>query len=240
MPSNIKYVPLAVPDSPEDLSSYLQRELGRVSEVIDNISSGHLDKVYVEPPRPREGDIRYADGSDWDAGQGENLYYFDGTIWKAFAGGSGAGDFAQLADTTNQTAGTINVEQGITWNTTAYSQGISVDGTDASKIYFTHSGKYYINFSCLLHSESANNKDIWIYPAINGTAITGSGIHHTLASNDHKRTLAKAGIFEITAGDYLQAMWAVNDLDLDLHPEAATAFAPATPSATLSIIQVSQ
>ena len=240
MPSNIKYVPLAVPDSPEDLSSYLQRELGRVSEVIDNISSGHLDKVYVEPPRPREGDIRYADGSDWDAGQGENLYYFDGTVWRAFAGGSGAGDFAQLADTTNQTAGAINVEQGITWNTTAYSQGISVDGTDTSKIYFTHSGKYYINFSCLLHSESANNKDIWIYPAINGTAITGSGIHHTLASNDHKRTLSKAGIFEITSGDYLQAMWAVNDLDLDLHPEAATAFAPATPSATLSIIQVSQ
>jgi hypothetical protein len=35
-------------------------------------------------------------------------------------------------------------------------------------------------------------------------------------------------------------MWAVDDLDLDLHPEAATAFAPATPSATLSIIQVSQ
>ena len=240
MPSNIKYVPLAVPDSPEDLSSYLQRELGRVSEVIDNISSGHLDKVYVEPPRPREGDIRYADGSDWDAGQGENLYYFDGTVWRAFAGGSGAGDYAQLADTTNQTVGAVNIAQGITWNTTAYSQGISVDGTDASKIYFTHSGKYYINFSCLLHSESANNKDIWIYPAINGTAITGSGIHHTLASNDHKRTLAKAGIFEITAGDYLQAMWAVDDSDLDLHPEAATAFAPATPSATLSIIQVSQ
>ena len=105
MPSNIKYVPLPVPDNTDDIASYLQRELGRVSETINNISNGHLDKVYVEPPRPREGDIRYADGSDWDAGQGENLYYFDGTVWRAFAGGSGAGDFAQLADTTNQTAG---------------------------------------------------------------------------------------------------------------------------------------
>ena len=239
MASNIKYVPLPVPDNTEDLPAYLQNELRRISEVSNNISDGHLDEVHVEPPRPRAGDLRYADGSDWNPGQGNNFYYFDGTVWRAYTGGSGAGDFAQLADTTNQTASAINTSYGITWNTEAYSQGISVDDTDTSKIYFTHSGKYYINFSCLLHSESANNKDIWIYPAINGTAITGSGIHHTLASNDHKRTLAKAGIFEITAGDYLQAMWAVNDLDLDLHPEAATAFAPATPSATLSIIQLS-
>lgn len=236
-----KYTPLPIPKGQDEvLVRYLQEELRRISETVNDISDGHLDKVHVEPPRPREGDIRYADGSDWNAGQGENLYYFDGTVWRGFAGGSGAGDFAQLADTTNQTAAAINTSYGITWNTEAYSQGISVDDTDTSKIYFTHSGKYYINFSCLLHSESANNKDIWIYPAINGTAITNSGIHHTIASNDHKRTLSKAGIFEITAGDYLQAMWAVDDLDLDLHPEAATAFAPATPSATLSIIQVSQ
>jgi len=237
-----KYTPLPIPKGQDEvLVRYLQEELRRISETVNDISDGHLDKVHVEPPRPREGDIRYADGSDWNPSQGESLYYFDGTNWITFGSGfGGAGDFAQLADTTNQTATAINTSYGITWNTTAYSQGISVDDTDASKIYFTHSGKYYINFSCLLHSESANNKDIWVYPAINGTAITGSGIHHTLASNDHKRTLSKAGIFDITAGDYLQAMWAVNDLDLDLHPEAATAFAPATPSATLSIIQVSQ
>ena len=236
-----KYTPLPIPKGQDEvLVRYLQEELRRISETVNDISDGHLDKVHVEPPRPREGDIRYADGSDWNPSQGESLYYFDGTNWITFGSGfGGAGDFAQLADTTNQTATAINTAQGITWNTTAYSQGISVDGTDASKIYFTHSGKYYINFSCLLHSESANNKDIWVYPAINGTAITGSGIHHTLATNDHKRTLSKAGIFDITAGDYLQAMWAVDDLDLDLHQEAATAFAPATPSATLSIIQLS-
>ena len=237
-----KYTPLPIPKGQDEvLVRYLQEELRRISETVNDISDGHLDKVHVEPPRPREGDIRYADGSDWNPSQGESLYYFDGTNWITFGSGfGGAGDFAQLADTTNQTVTAINTAQGITWNTTAYSQGISVDGTDASKIYFTHSGKYYINFSCLLHSESSSNKDIWIYPAINGTTITGSGIHHTLASNDHKRTLSKAGIFEITAGDYLQAMWAVDDTDLDLSPEAATAFAPATPSATLSIIQVSQ
>ena len=238
--SDIRYAKLPVPENSEELPEYLNSELRRISEVINNIADGYTDKSYVAVDKPRAGDKRYADGTNWNPGQGENLYYYDGTNWIAYAGGSGAGDFAQLADTTNQTATAINTSYGITWNTTAYSQGISVDGTDASKIYFTHSGKYYINFSCLLHSESANNKDICIYPAINGTEITGSGIHHTLATNDHKRTLSKAGIFDITAGDYLQAMWAVDDTDLDLHPEAATAFAPATPSATLSIIQVSQ
>ena len=237
---SIRYVPTVTPSTSEELPKYVKKELNSVSDAINNQADGHIEKTHVEPPRPREGDIRYADGTNWNPGQGENLYYFDGTVWRAYAGGSGAGDFAQLADTTNQIVSAINTAQGITWNTTAYSQGISIDSTDTSKIYFTHSGKYYIDFSCLLHSTSANNKDVWIYPAINGTTIAGAGIHHTLATNNHKRTLSKSGMFDITAGDYLQAMWAVDDLDLDLHPEPSTSFAPATPSATLSIIQVSQ
>ena len=63
---------------------------------------------------------------------------------------------------------------------------------------------------------------------------------HTLESNDHRRTISRSGIFDVNSGDYLQAMWATNDTDLDLHGLAASAFAPAIPSVTLSVIQVSQ
>ena len=235
-----RYTPLPVPTKPEDTPAYLQEELKRISITTNNLADGNVEKVYVEPPKPRAGDKRYADGTNWNPGQGENLYYYDGTNWIAYAGGSGAGDFAQVDDTTSHTASVINTPTAITWDTLPYSQGISINSTDTSKIEFTHSGKYYIHFSCLLESSSASSKDIWIFPRINGTDVDGSTIYHTLASNGHKRTLSKGGIFEITAGDYLQAMFAVDDTNLRLTTQAVTSFAPSAPSASIEIIQLSQ
>ena len=237
---SIRYTPTVTPSTADELPQYVQKELNDISDTFGDVADGHVEKVHVEPARPREGDKRYADGSDWNPGQGKGLYYYDGTVWRAYSGGSGAGDFGQFASSAQQTCATINTATPITWNLTGYTQGISIDGTVTSRLNFTHSGKYYMDFSCLLHSTSANNKDIWIFPRINGVDIPWSGIHHTISANNHKRTLSKAGIFDINAGDYLEAVMAVNDLTLDLHQEAATAFAPATPSTTISIVQVSQ
>ena len=237
---SIRYAQSEVPESNEDVPGFLKVELTKMAGIINNIADGNVEKVYVEPPKPRAGDKRYADGTNWNPGQGENLYYYDGTNWIAYAGGSGAGDFVQVGDTTSHTASAINTSTAITWDTLAYSQGISINSTDTSKVEFTHSGTYYIHFSCLLESSSANSKDIWIFPRVNGVDIPGSTIFHTLADNGHKRTLSKGGIFEITAGDYLQAVFAVSSLALAIVPQPATSFAPSAPSASIEIIQLSQ
>ena len=238
--SNIRYTPSITPNTSEELHQYVKKELDNISATVNNIADGNVEKVYVEPPKPRAGDKRYADGTNWNPGQGENLYYYDGTNWIAYAGGSGAGDFVQVGDTTSHTASAINTPTAITLDTLAYSQGISINSTDTSKVEFTHSGTYYIHFSCLLESSSANSKDIWIFPRVNGVDIPGSTIFHTLADNGHKRTLSKGGIFEITAGDYLQAVFAVSSLALAIVPQPATSFAPSAPSASIEIIQLSQ
>ncbi len=238
--SDIRYTKLPVPDKPEELSGYLNDELRRISETVSNIADGHTDKSYVSVDKPRTGDKRYADGTNWNPGQGEGLYYYNGTAWLAYAGGSGAGDFAQVDDTTTHTASAVNTPTAITWDTLAFSQGISINSTDTSKIEFINSGKYYIHFSCLLESSSSSTKSIWVFPRINGTDTPGSTIFHTLATNSAMRTLSKGGIFEVNAGDYLQAMFAVDNTDLHLAPEAATSFAPSAPSASLEIIQLSQ
>ena len=238
--SNIRYTPSITPNTSEELPQYVKKELDNISATVNNIADGNVEQVYVEPPKPRAGDKRYADGTNWNPGQGENLYYYDGTNWIAYAGGSGAGDFAQVDDTTSHTASVINTPTAITWDTLPSSQGISINSTDTSKVEFTHSGTYYIHFSCLLESSSSSNKDIWIFPSINGNVSQGSTIFHTLAANTHKRTLSKGGIFEITAGDYLQAMFAVSSLNLAIVPQPATSFAPSAPSASIEIIQLSQ
>ena len=235
-----RWTPNPAPVSNENLSDYLYHELNRLSDVIFNIDVMRLEQTNAIPEKPREGDIRYADGSNWSAGQGENIYWYDGAQWIAMSGAGGAGDYAQFYDTSNQIAAAVDTGQGVTWGGTAYSRGVSVDTVDTTKINFTHSGRYYIDFTATIHSENASAKEIYFWPAKNGTDIANSGMVHSLDTNDHRKTISRSGIFEMSAGDYLQAMWATSDTDLDLHGLAASAFAPAIPSATLSVIQVGQ
>lgn len=238
--SDIRYTKLPVPDKPEELSGYLNDELRRISETVSNIADGHTDKSYVSVDKPRTGDKRYADGTNWNPGQGEGLYYFDGTVWVLYGNGSqGAGDCGQFVDFNMHTAATINTPTALTWGTTALSQGISVDGTVTSRINFTHTGKYYVSFSAQLHSTNSSAKRMWLFPRINGTDVTGSTMLHTLKANDARRVVSRDGIFSVTAGDYLEAIFAVDDTGLELDGTAATAFAPAAPSVTISISQIS-
>ena len=79
--NSIFYVPGPIP-STEDLPRYLGNELRAIQAAIMALSVGHLDKSYTAPAKPRDGDIRYCDGTSWNAGSGAGVYYFNGSIWK--------------------------------------------------------------------------------------------------------------------------------------------------------------
>ena len=64
----IRYSPSPPPSNPEELSAYLSREFQRMSEVITNIADGSYDVTNVAPSKPRQGDVRFADGSNWNLG----------------------------------------------------------------------------------------------------------------------------------------------------------------------------
>lgn len=74
------YVPMEPPSDPKQLPAYLREELRRVSAVVGLLAAGHLDRAHVEPSKPRDGDIRLADGSNWDPGSGRGLYYYDDSV----------------------------------------------------------------------------------------------------------------------------------------------------------------
>lgn len=65
-----------------DLHAYLRNELTAISAAIQALAVGHLDKEYAAPSKPRDGDLRYADGTTWNPGSGAGIYYFNGSIWK--------------------------------------------------------------------------------------------------------------------------------------------------------------
>jgi hypothetical protein len=75
------------------LPDYLFNELNRLGDIIFNVDMLQLSRTNVEPgsvpsagavqrkTKVRDGDIRYADGSNWNpGGTGEGIYaYFNGT-----------------------------------------------------------------------------------------------------------------------------------------------------------------
>ena len=76
------YEPGPLPEKVEDLGGYVVTELKRLGDIILNQAIFRLERTHIEPKRPRVGDVRYADGTDWNPGStGEGIYFYNGTSW---------------------------------------------------------------------------------------------------------------------------------------------------------------
>lgn len=79
--NSVFYVPEPTPADAQELPAYIARELEKIRIAIDMLALGHLDKTHVAPAKPREGDIRLADGTDWNPGSGAGFYGYYGGAW---------------------------------------------------------------------------------------------------------------------------------------------------------------
>ena len=96
--SVVRFNPNPAPVATEQLPDYLFNELNRLGEIIFNQNLFRLEPTHVAPgtttigvfkDKPRAGDIRYADGSDWNpGGTGEGIY--------AYLDNSGSPDWVKL------------------------------------------------------------------------------------------------------------------------------------------------
>lgn len=150
----------------------------------------------------------------------------------------GNNDYAAFYTTATHSAASADTAYAITWENTALSVGIAVDGTHTSRLNFTHKGTFQIDFSCELLSSNSSAKSIYIWPRVNGTDIPFSTIVTSIDTNGSRLVTSRSGIFEVDAGDYLEAMFAVTDTALTIDGSAATAFAPASPSATITVAEL--
>ena len=175
----------------------------------------------------------------WEENDKNPVVSLDG-VWTplGLGGGFNQGGHGMFFDTNDQTATAINTAYGITWGSTAYSKNVSINATDTTKIEFSKAGKYYISFHATASSSSASTKTLYFWPRVNGTDVSTSTIISTLHENTQKKVISRDGIFEFNAGDYLQAMWATDDITAWLDNNPATAFAPSTPAVTLAIVEV--
>ena len=145
--------------------------------------------------------------------------------------------YAEIIKTADQLATVINTATAITWTSAGIAQGVSI-GSPASRIVIDRAGTYKFDLFAQLSSTNASAKNLWLWFAINGTAVANSAAIETETGNNAFASMVRAEFFELSAGDYVECFFAVDDLALFLNAEAATAFAPAAPAAHLTVTQV--
>lgn len=169
----------------------------------------------------------------WDNASGYPVVSKDG-VWRQIVLADG---YAFLGQDNNINAALANTAYAITYDTPPMASGISL-GTPASRIVFAESGTYLLAFSAQITSTSSSTVEFRFWPRINGTDVAGSTIRANLHQNDASFVVSRSAIFQMSAGDYLEVMWATNSTSGYLQAAPATAYAPAAPSTSLSITRI--
>ncbi len=68
-----------------ELVRFIQQEFQRIERTFLDYFDAIPQLVHVEPEFPRRGMIRFADGTNWNPGDGAGLYVFTGTRWAVLA-----------------------------------------------------------------------------------------------------------------------------------------------------------
>lgn len=79
--SDVFYTPGIVPEDPKLFRRFLEDELFKIQLVISALATGHISISTVAPAKPRAGDIRIADGTLWNPGGGQGVYWYTGSAW---------------------------------------------------------------------------------------------------------------------------------------------------------------
>ena len=142
--------------------------------------------------------------------------------------------YGSFYDTTTQTAATINTATAITFNATDLSHGVYL-GSPASRIYVDSEGIYNFDTSFQLDKTSGGTAifDFWF--RLNGVDVTNSGSRIRIQNNNAEIFSSLNYFFKLKAGDYVELMFSVTDVSVELKTFPAAAPHPGIPSIILTV-----
>ena len=143
-----------------------------------------------------------------------------------------------LYRTTDVTAASADTAYAIEYDAPTGNKSISLDDTDPTKIVFDEAGEYLIMFSAQVTSSSASTVNFYFWPRLNGTDAPNNTMINSLHNNGATFVTSRSAKFDVTAGDYLQVMWATSSTSGFLDAQAATAFSPAAPASAVHITRL--
>lgn len=142
--------------------------------------------------------------------------------------------YGSFYDTTTQTATVINTAKAITFNTTSLSKGVYL-GSPTSRVYVDTEGIYNYQISIQLDKTSGGTAEFYIWFRLNGVDVTDSASQIRIQGNDAEIFSALNYLFDLKAGDYVELMFSVTNLDVELLAVPATAPVPGIPSIILTV-----
>ena len=147
-------------------------------------------------------------------------------------------NYGSFFSTDTQTATVINTAYAITYNNADQAYGVYRDPADSSKIKVTRPAVYNVQFSIQVDKTSGGTGKLYIWPAINGTAVPNSASLIQIQGNDAEIFSAANFFLPLSNGDYFQLYFSVDDLSVQLQQFAAAPPHPAIPSIILTVMQV--
>ena len=146
---------------------------------------------------------------------------------------------AVFYSTVDQTAASTGTAYALQFENTYLGEAINITGTPKTRITPTFSGIYNFQISAELFSNSASSKvvDLWIRRS--GVDIGNTAKEHILSGSGGIDDFNYNFNIDVSAGQYIEMMWATNDTDAIINYQAASSPRPAIPSTVATVTFVS-
>ena len=148
-------------------------------------------------------------------------------------------NYVQFSSTQTQ-SGSADTAYSMTFDTTDFSQGISL--VSGSRITIANTGIYNIQFSSQLHTTVNQAVDFSIWFAMTGSDIANSNTDFSIekTSGGGYAVAALNFLTQITSGSYVELKYSKTTLQgqLQAKPIQSTPTRPATPSTIITVTQV--
>ncbi|UOF77647.1 hypothetical protein [Caudoviricetes sp.] len=162
-------------------------------------------------------------------------------IYQAIEAGRRYGSFY---DTTTQTAAAANTAYAMKFNSTAskindgaLQYGVYT-GTPNSRVYVDNTGVYNIQFSAQFVSTNSASKDVTIWLAVDGTAVTDSATKITMSGSSGSYVAAWNFVINLSSGSYFELYWETTNTNVSILAAAASGHIPAIPSVILTVTSI--
>ncbi len=142
--------------------------------------------------------------------------------------------YGSFYDTTTQTATVINTATAITFNNTDLSNGVFI-GSPTSRIIVDSEGIYNFDTSFQLDKTTGGTAEFYFWFRLNGVDVPDSASQIRIQGNNAEIFSSLNYFFDLKANDYVELMFSVTSLSVEVAAFAASAPHPGIPSIILTV-----
>jgi hypothetical protein len=147
--------------------------------------------------------------------------------------------YGTFARTTNYVPAVANTAYAVPFDTAVIANGVAI-GAPTSRIVVVESGFYSVTCTLQYSSSNSSAKIAYAWLRKNGTDVVQSSRLVSVDTNGGYRLGTLNESVSLFAGEYIEIMFATTNTAITLAAVDATAFAPGSPAANLTIHQVQE